>query len=210
MRVFLCGRRANDCAFSCGACDHARRMAAQRGARSVGACPAWSGPDRMSRSGVGAFDPWRARERSVRGHGGLAGASPPRSGATRQFAPSHVSAWPLRYGHTDGATSPDSTHDRLALWRGDRAYAGNHVSRVRPLGCRARRARAAPAGGRRPHGPTRRLDGARAALAQSQANGRPSARGALPRQLRNRLVCDDSRRSRQLQGRQLHARLPDA
>jgi hypothetical protein len=30
MRVFLCGRRANDCAFSCGACDHTRRMATQR------------------------------------------------------------------------------------------------------------------------------------------------------------------------------------
>jgi hypothetical protein len=30
MRVFLCGRRANDCAFSCGACVHTRRMAARR------------------------------------------------------------------------------------------------------------------------------------------------------------------------------------
>ncbi len=92
-----------------------------------------------------------ARTQCARGHAGLAGASPPRPGAIGQFAPSHMSACPLRLWAHDDATSLESTHDRLSLWRGYRAYPGNRVSRVRPLGCRGRRARAAPARGRRPH-----------------------------------------------------------
>ena len=48
-----------------------------------------------------------ARTQCARGHAGLAGASPPRPGAIGQFAPSHVSAWPLRLWAHDDATSLD-------------------------------------------------------------------------------------------------------
>ena len=63
--VLRCSRRPHDRVHSRGACDCTRRMPRQRG-HMPSAPPRVMGSDRMSRPDVGAFDPWCARERSVR------------------------------------------------------------------------------------------------------------------------------------------------